>query len=88
MGSHPNRSRQKRGPHSNPTPAEVLASREAAGLTQTEAAMKIRGRLRSWQHYEAPIGTPDHRHMHPGLYELFLIKTGQPLPDWMKAAED
>lgn len=85
MGNHHNRSRRTRGPYSNPTPAEVLAAREAAGLTQTEAAIKVRGRLRSWQHYEAPIGTVDHRHMPPGLFELFLIKTGQPVPDWMKA---
>lgn len=85
--AHENRGRQKRGPYSNPTPTEVLAARTAAGLTQTEAAEKIRGRLRSWQHYEEPIGSDGHRHMPAGMFELFLIKTGQPLPDWMKRDE-
>lgn len=84
VASHPNRSKQARSSDSNPTPAEVRAAREAAGLTQTEAATRIRGSLRAWQNYESAEGEPEHRRMHPGLFELFLIKTGQALPDWMK----
>ncbi len=85
MGNHPNRGRQ-RGPTGNPTPQEVTAARERAGITQTEAAAKIRGQLRSWQGYED--SGPGNRRMHPGLFELFLIKTGQPLPDWMKGPSE
>ena len=83
MSNHPNRG-QRRGPFASPTSEEVRAARQAAGLTQSEAAVKIRGTLRSWQRYEGVSGTPDHRRMHPGLFELFLIKTGQPLPEWLK----
>lgn len=80
VANHPNRSKKGRPAGASPTPAEVRAAREKAGLTQTEAAAKISGTLRSWQNYEADEGTPDHRRMHPGLFELFLIKTGQPVP--------
>lgn len=72
MGNHPNRSKHKDG-RSTPEPAEIAAARATAGLTQTEAAEKIHGTLRSWQDYEG-----GQRRMHPGLFELFLIKTGQP----------
>jgi len=82
VANHENRGR--RGPFSNPTPAEIIAAREAARLTQTEAGARVRARLRSWQHWEATPGTEEHRNMPPGLFELFLIKTGQALPSWMK----
>jgi len=75
MANHPNRSRRNASGASTPTPAEIVAARETAGLTQTQAAEKIGGTLRSWQFYEA-----GERRMHPGLFELFLIKTGQPKP--------
>lgn len=57
----------------SPSPAEVLAARTAAGLTQTKAAEKVYAQLRTWQGWE---GDKD-REMPPALFELFLIKTGQ-----------
>lgn len=63
-----------------PTPEEVRAAREAAGLTQTEAARLVHGTLRAWQGWEAPEGTPAARRMHPGLWELFLIRIGRCVP--------
>lgn len=75
MASHPNRG--PKGPFSNPTPDEVRSAREAAGLTQTQAAELVRGTLRAWQGWEAPAGQPGARRMHPGLWELFLIKIGR-----------
>lgn len=69
MSNHPNRSRagiQAR----NPSPVDIRAAREAAGLTQTEAAHLIHGTLRAWQEWEA-----GNRRMHPGLFELFRIKS-------------
>lgn len=68
MASHPNRG--LKGPFSNPTPAEILAARNAAGLTQTEAGMMVKSSLRAWQQWES-----GDRRMHPGLWELFLIRT-------------
>lgn len=68
MSNHPNRSRAA-GPASNPMPDAVRAAREAAGLTQTEAALLVHGSLRTWQQWEA-----GDRRMHPGLWELFRLK--------------
>jgi DNA-binding transcriptional regulator YiaG len=68
--NHPNRG--QRTPNSNPKPEEIRAAREAAGLTQTEASALVRGSLRGWQNWE-----DGSRRMHPGLWELFGIKTSQ-----------
>lgn len=72
---HPNRSKTTRAPGSNPSTADIRAAREKAGLTQREAADLIFGTERAWQDWEAEGGT--NRRMHPGLFELFQIKTGQ-----------
>lgn len=69
MENHPNRSRAG-SPAQNPAPAEIRAAREAAGLSQTAAAALIHCTLRGWQEWEA-----GNRRMHPGLWELFRIKT-------------
>jgi putative transcriptional regulator len=66
MANHPNRSKS---PHASPKPEQIRAAREAAGLTQTEAAELIHGSLRAWQQYEA-----GDRIMHAGLWELFRLK--------------
>lgn len=77
MSNHPNRSKGNRSAKSNPTPAEVRAARERAGLTQTEAAAVIYGTLRAWQNWENDQDPNEQRRMSPGLFELFLAKTGQ-----------
>ena len=68
MTNHPNRG--QRGPLANPLPAEIIATRKAAGLTQTEAASLVCGSLRAWQQWEA-----GDRRMHPGLWMLFRLRT-------------
>lgn len=73
--NHPNRSKQNRDLAGNPTPAEIKAAREKAALTQAEAADLVRGSLRAWQNWESEEA--ENRRMHPGLFELFLIRTGQ-----------
>lgn len=73
MSNHPNRSAGH--PARNPAPAEVRAAREAAGLTQTQAAALVYASLRNWQQWEQEEGA-NARRMHPGLWELFHIKTG------------
>jgi len=55
-----------------PTPDAIREARTTAGLTQTEAAQTVRGSLRGWQQWEA-----GDRAMPPGLFELFMLKTGQ-----------
>lgn len=75
VANHPNRSKSAPSLAANPSPEEIRAAREALGLTQTEAARVVYGTLRAWQNWEAPKGSPDHRPMHPGLWELFRIKT-------------
>lgn len=54
-----------------PAPAEIKEARLAAGLSQSAAAAMIHSTLRTWQDWEAGIAR-----MHPGLWELFCIKTG------------
>lgn len=54
----------------SPNATEIRARREAAQLTQTSAGVLVHSSLRAWQQWEA-----GDRKMHPGLWELFLIKT-------------
>ena len=68
MANHPNRGQH--GPVSNPDPDDIKAARAAAGLTQTEAAKIVYSTLSAWQRWEQ-----GERRMHPGLWELFRIKT-------------
>ncbi len=65
--NHPNRSGAHRA--RNPTPAEIKQAREAAILTQTEAAACIHTTCRVWQQWEA-----GDRQMHPAFWELFTLK--------------
>ena len=65
-----------------PTPQEVREARDRAGLSQAEAARKIISSKRSWEKWES-LSTGEIRRMHPGLFKLFLITTGQPVPDWL-----
>lgn len=72
MSNHPNRSRDG-SPSRNPTPAEVRAAREAAGLSQTVAADLVHTTCRTWQQWEA-----GDRRMHPAFWELFNLKRLSP----------
>jgi putative transcriptional regulator len=69
--THPNRSRAA-GPASNPRPDEIRAARAAAGLGQSEAAELIYASRDGWAKWEA-----GERRMHPGLWALFRLRTGQ-----------
>jgi DNA-binding transcriptional regulator YiaG len=55
-----------------PEPDDIRSARMAAGLTQTEASDMVHASLRAWQQWEA-----GDRKMHPGLFELFNLKTGR-----------
>lgn len=54
----------------HPAPTAIKAAREAAGLTQAEAAALLYKTARAWQWWEA-----GDREMDPAHWELFLIKT-------------
>ena len=56
-------------PMTNPAPESVRNTRVRAGVSQLEASQMVRSGLRTWQQWEA-----GDRHMHAGLWELFLIK--------------
>lgn len=51
-----------------PTPADIRAARERAGLTQAQAAATVCVGIRNWQQWEG-----GERKMHPGLWKLFLL---------------
>ena len=58
-----------------PTPAEILAARLAAGLTQQQAAEIVhRTERKRWNEWERGA-----RVMQLDTWELFLIKTGLPV---------
>lgn len=68
---HANRSKKNPSTGRNPTAAEIRQAREAAGLTQTQAAELVYSTLRSWQNWEG--GDPQRR-MHPAIWAYFLIR--------------
>lgn len=55
----------------SPSPAEIAQARAAAGLTQRQAAALVHGTEAAWRSWESGL-----RKMHPGLLELFRIKSG------------
>jgi DNA-binding transcriptional regulator YiaG len=61
--------------HPSPEPHIVAAWREAAGLTQAQAAALVYVSTAAWQRWEdrAP-GSTRARGMPYGLYELFCLK--------------
>lgn len=65
MTSHPNRSRRP-SPAATPTPEQIRAVREGAGLTQSQAGALVHAGLRAWQKWE--LGE---RRMHPAFWDLF-----------------
>ncbi len=57
----------------SPSPEEIKKARKNAGLTQEQAAkVVLYSSRRTWQDWEYGVNN-----MPPGLFELFLIKTGQ-----------
>lgn len=55
-----------------PTPDEIRTARKKSGLTQEQAGKLVYVTMTSWMRYETAKSN-----IHPGLFELFLIKTGQ-----------
>jgi putative transcriptional regulator len=72
MTNHPNRSRRKDAPGSTPSPDEIRAAREAAGLSRPDAARLIHATGRTWEKWE--LGA---QRMHPGLWALFQLRIGK-----------
>jgi len=72
VANHPNRSRAHLSTSKYPKPAEILAAREAAGLTQEQAAeLAMLGAQSRWAEYEN--GT---RRIDPARWALFLHRAG------------
>jgi hypothetical protein len=65
-----------------PTAADVRAARDRGGDTQAVAAAKVRSSKSAWVKWESE-DRAEHRQMPPGLFELYCIKTCQPVPDWL-----
>lgn len=57
-----------------PAPNQIKALREAARLSQSEAAELVHATRRTWQNWEAPEGSASHRAMPPAAWELFEAK--------------
>ena len=61
----------RKGVGSNPTPEQIIAAREQAGLNMSQAAALIYCSRGTWLRWES-----GERRMHPAMYELFMIKSG------------
>lgn len=59
-----------------PSPEQVRRMREKVGLTQLQAAILIYVDVDTWRQYEKPKVQNNSRTMRAGLWELFLLKTG------------
>lgn len=57
----------------SPTPDEIRAAREAAGLTQWQASALVYRSTNTWARWEGGSRT-----MPSGLWELFLAKSKTP----------
>jgi DNA-binding transcriptional regulator YiaG len=69
--AHPNRStRTTDDPRRNPTPEQIREAREAAGLSQTEAALLVYANVARWISWET-----GERRCHPAFFELFCMKS-------------
>lgn len=66
---------------SHPTPAEIRAAREAAGLSQDAAAALLYKARGTWAQWEARESASNHRAMDAAFWELFLLKTKQKSPE-------
>ncbi len=69
MSPHSHRGRRPCGLAANPSPHQIRAVRESAGLTQVAAGDLVYRSERNWQQWEA-----GERRMDPALWELFRIK--------------
>lgn len=63
------------------SPQAIRARRLAAQLTQAEAAELVCSTVHAWRKWETPAGEKNHRPMHPGLWDLFLIRTERTIRD-------
>ena len=57
-----------------PEPEVVRAFREAAGLTQAEAAAMVYSQPKTWSQWEMPTDRQHHRRMPMAYFELWCIK--------------
>lgn len=66
-----------------PTPDDIRLARKTAGLSQTQAAQLMSAgdsgakAYRTWQRYEAPLGSSDYRPIPSDVWEFFLLLTDQ-----------
>ena len=59
-----------------PTPTQIRAAREAAGLSQDAAAALLYKARGTWAQWEAREGSPNHRAKDPAVWELCQLKAG------------
>lgn len=75
MANHPNRSRSKDAPGRTPSPDEIRAARDAAGLSRKDAAWLVHASEHSWTKWES-----GERRMHAAFWELFVRKIQGRIP--------
>ncbi len=67
-----------------PSPEQVKRARLKMGLTQVQAAALLYVDADTWRQYEKSKDQSNARQMRPALWELFLLKIGDIIPDLYK----
>ena len=57
---------------SSPAPETIRSARVAAGMTQAKAAAQVYASARTWQNWERPIDSLEHRAMPAIVWEAWL----------------
>jgi DNA-binding transcriptional regulator YiaG len=86
MTNHPNRRARPPGcdplPGERPLPRQIRERREAADITQKDAAALVHAGVRSFEDWEA-----GRRPMPPAVWELFCIKTAPIISKHARSAD-
>lgn len=65
-----------------PTPHAIQTARRAAKLSQAEAAALVGATRRTWQNWESPVGSANHRAMPAATWERFEAMCARAVAAW------
>lgn len=67
-----------------PTPDMIRKARHAARLSQDEAATLLGATRRTWQNWESPLGSANHRAMPADTWEKFEKMCERAVQAWLR----
>lgn len=64
------------------TPDRIRQARLSARLSQAEAAALVGATRRTWQNWEAPVDSPEHRNMPRDIWQQFEAMSAKAVIAW------